>query len=119
MWTRQYRRSPLRHAVIPTIAAVALAYYGFHGVNGNLGLQSKQEYETRLAGLQADLAVLSAERALLETRTQALSDGALQRDMIDEQARLALGLTQANEVILLHSDVEAAASMDQLLQRTN
>ena len=119
MWTRQYRRSPLRHAVIPTIAALALGYYGFHGINGNLGLQSKQEYEQRIAGLHAERNALSAQRALLERRTVALSDGSLQRDMIDEQARLALGLVQSNEIVVLHADADSAPSMDELLQRTN
>lgn len=119
MWTRQYKRSPLRHAVIPAIAIVALGYYGFHGITGNLGLQSKQEYEARLAGLEAELSALTSERARLETRTQALSDGSLQRDMIDEQARLALGLVQDNEVILLHGPDAAGPTLGQLLQRTN
>lgn len=119
MWTRQYKRSPFRHAVIPAIAIVALSYYGFHGINGNLGLQSKQEYEARLAGLESDLAALSAERARLETRTRALSDGSLQRDMIDEQSRLALGLVQANEVILLHNSDAATRDLEELLQRKN
>ena len=119
MWTRQYRRSPLRHIIIPAIATAALAYYGFHGINGNLGLQSKQEYEARLAGLEAELGALSAERTQLETRTRALSDGALQRDMIDEQARLALGLTRANEVILLHNPADGGAGLGALLQRMN
>jgi len=119
MWTRQYKRSPFRHAVIPAIAIAALGYYGFHGINGNLGLQSKQEYETRLAGLQTELQALSTERARLETRTLALSDGSLQRDMIDEQSRLALGLVQANEVILLHDPNAAGPGLDELLQRMN
>jgi len=119
MWTRQYRKSPLRHLVIPCIAAVSLAYFGFHGITGNLGLTSKAEYEQRLAGLEAELQALSTERAMLETRTAALSDGSLQRDVIDEQARLSLGLANANELILLHNGSESAATLDELLQRTN
>lgn len=119
MWTRQYRKSPLRHFVIPCIAAASLAYFGFHGITGNLGLTSKAEYEQRLAGLEAELQSLSTARAMLETRTAALSDGSLQRDVIDEQARLALGLANPNELILLHNASESAATLDELLQRMN
>ena len=119
MWTRQHKRSPLRHAIIPAIAALSLAYFGFHSVNGSLGLTSKQEYETRLAGLSAQLADLQSQRALLETRTLALSDGSLQRDVIDEQVRTALGVVRNNEVILLHGAPRATTSLDDLLQRTN
>lgn len=119
MWTRQYRRSPLRHIIIPAIAAVSLAYFGFHGVNGTLGLTSKQEYEARLADLSSDLKALQQVRTTLETRTRALSDGSLQRDMIDEQARMALGLIGDNEVVLLHATSRGTTSLDGLLQRTN
>ncbi|MBO6638982.1 MAG: septum formation initiator family protein [Roseitalea sp.] len=119
MWTRQYRKSPLRHLVIPCIAAASLAYFGYHGITGNLGLTSKAEYEQRLAGLEAELDALTTARARLKTRTAALSDGSLQRDVIDEQARLSLGLANANELILLHKESERAATLDDLLQRMN
>ncbi len=102
MWTRHYRKSPLRHLVIPCIAAAALGYFGFHANNGNHGLTSKSVYEARLAALDAQLGSLIAEREQLAKKTASLRDGSLQRDMIDEQARRQLGLVRANEVILLH-----------------
>ena len=119
MWTRQYRKSPLQHLIMPCLTVAALSYFGFHAVNGNLGLTSKQEYEQRLADLRGDLAALTAERERLEKRTAALSDGSLQRDMIDEQARRQLGMVRANEVILLHAGPADAMSLDALVQRTN
>ncbi|WP_306119926.1 MULTISPECIES: septum formation initiator family protein [unclassified Roseitalea] len=102
MWTRQYRKSPLRHLIIPTLALAGLGYFGFHAINGSLGLTSKQAYEAELAALRAELAVLVAEREGLEWRTAALRDGSLQREMIDEQARKQLGMVRGNEVIVLH-----------------
>ena len=103
---------------MPCIALAALSYYGFHAVNGSLGLTSQDEYERRLAELRAQLSTLSDTRTGLEKRTAALSDGSLQRDLIDEQARRTLGMTRADEVIILHHE-RVAPSLDDLVQRTN
>lgn len=102
MWTRHYRKTPLRHLVIPTLAVASLVYFGFHANSGNHGLTSKSVYETRLAALETELAELTTERERLEKRTASLRDGSLQRDMIDEQARRQLGMVRADEIILLH-----------------
>ena len=119
MWTRQYRKSPLRHAVLPCLALASLGYFSFHAVNGNLGLTSKQEYEQQLAGLQTQLDALVDTRQRLERRTAALSDGTMQRDMLDERARIALGLTRADEVVLFHEPDAGALDLEELVQRTN
>lgn len=102
MWTRQHRRSPLRHLVLPVLATGVLAYFGHHAISGSLGLNSKQQYETRIASLKTELVALENRRGGLEKKTSMLRDGSLERDMIDEQARRLLGLTRANEIVILH-----------------
>ena len=102
MWTRQYRKSSLRHFAIPAFAVVAGAYFLFHGLHGSLGLSSSRVYEDRIAALSSELAILEKERKILELRTASLRDGTLQRDMIDEQARRRLALVADNEIVVLH-----------------
>ena len=101
MWTRHRRRSPLRHLILPVLASGVLAYFGHHAINGSLGLASKQQYEARIASLEAELSKLESERKALERKTAMLRDGSLERDMIDEQARRLLGLTRSNEIVIL------------------
>lgn len=119
MWTRQYQKSPLRYLVVPCLSALLFTYFSFHAITGNLGLESRQVYETRLAELRSELDALNQDRATLEQRVAALSDGTLQRDMIDEQARRQLGLVSANEVIIVHGVDDLPASLDELVRRTN
>lgn len=102
MWTRHHRRSPFRHLVVPLFATAVLTYFGYHAVNGSLGLESKQAYEQKVAMLEEELAGLKAQRERLEHRTAMLRDGSLERDMIDEQARRLLGVTRPNEIVILH-----------------
>lgn len=101
MWTRYRRRSPLRHLILPVLASGVLAYFGHHATSGSLGLASKQQYEEKIASLEAELSALETRRAALEKKTAMLRDGSLERDMIDEQARRLLGVTRPNEIVIL------------------
>ncbi|WP_193178190.1 FtsB family cell division protein [Oricola nitratireducens] len=102
MWTRHRRRSPLRHIILPVFAAGVMAYFVHHALTGTLGLASKEEYEGRIATLQSELNSLEKQRARLDKKTAMLRDGSLERDMIDEQARRSLGVTRANEIVILN-----------------
>ncbi|GAB4353297.1 MAG: septum formation initiator family protein [Oricola sp.] len=102
MWTRHRRRSPFRHLILPVFAIGVLSYFGHHALTGTFGLASKEEYESRISALEAELAMLESQRAELEKRTGMLRDGSLERDMIDEQARRVLGYTRENEIVILN-----------------
>ncbi|MEL6920545.1 MAG: septum formation initiator family protein [Pseudomonadota bacterium] len=103
MWTRQHRKSPLRYAWFPALAAVLCFYFYYHAVHGRYGLEASAEYAQQIASLEEDLSVLEGGRARLEERTVALRDGSLERDMIDEQARSILGVAGERQLILLHN----------------
>ena len=119
MWTRQHQKSPLRYLVVPVLSALLFSYFSFHALTGNHGLESKQVYETRLTDLRSELATLNAHRGMLEQRVAALSDGTLQRDMIDEQARRQLGLVSPNEVIIFHDAAIDGITINELVRRSN
>ncbi|MEO1749219.1 MAG: septum formation initiator family protein [Pseudomonadota bacterium] len=102
MWTRQYRKTWLRYCWFPALAAAACCYFYYHAIEGRFGLEQSEVYAQQIASLQNQLAALSSERIVLKARTEALSNGSLERDMIDEQARKMLGLSSQNELVLLH-----------------
>ncbi|MEO0544355.1 MAG: septum formation initiator family protein [Pseudomonadota bacterium] len=102
MWTRQYRKSWIRYSWFPVLAFAASGYFYYHAIEGRYGLEQSKVYQQQIISLQAQVDELIAARKLLDSRTEALSDGSLERDMIDEQARTMLGLSRNNELVLLH-----------------
>ena len=104
MWTRQYRKTWLRYSWFPALAGAACCYFYYHAIEGRYGLEQSKNYERQIVALNEELVALSTVRGRLEARTAALSDGSLERDMIDEQARMTLGLSRKNEIVLLHGN---------------
>src|SRR5688500_9953171 len=103
MWTRQHKQRNTGRLIVPGISALFLAYFGFHAYHGEFGIYSKYQLETRAAELQARLDVVHAARVDLERRVQLLHDGTLEKDMLDEQARRALNVSQADEITIMRT----------------
>ncbi|WP_367714779.1 septum formation initiator family protein [Nitratireductor sp. GISD-1A_MAKvit] len=101
MWTRHHKRRNTGRLIVPTIAGLFLAYFGFHAYHGDYGIYAKYRLEDRIAEAQARLDALVAKRRELEHRVALVNDGSLEKDMLDEQARRALNLARENEVIIL------------------
>lgn len=75
-------------------------YLTFAGVQGDFGLFRRIQIEADVAQLRAERDRLTAELAEIENRTRRLSDGFLDLDLLDEQAREMLGFTRIDEVVL-------------------
>jgi cell division protein FtsB len=101
MWTRQHKQRNTGRLIVPAITVLFLAYFGFHAYHGEFGIYSKYQFEARAAELQGRLVTIQAQRLDLERRVQLLHDGTLEKDMVDEQARKALNLSQADEVTIM------------------
>ena len=82
-------------------ATLVSGYFVWHAVNGQRGLKTRDEYSQRIADLQATLDGLQAERARWSHKIELVRGEELDRDVLDEQARMALGRVQKNEVIIL------------------
>ena len=101
MWTRQRRRTKRSRLVLPALTAVCLAYFGFHAFHGSFGLYSKEQLDLRKADLISELTRLTRERESLERQVALLQDGSIERDMLDEQARLQLNYSQKRDLTIL------------------
>ncbi|TIV07425.1 MAG: septum formation initiator family protein, partial [Mesorhizobium sp.] len=62
---------------------------------------SKYRLEARAAELQAQLDAVKARRVDFERRVQLMHEGTLEKDMLDEQARKALNLSQPDEITIM------------------
>ena len=100
MWTRQRKSRRYGALIMPAIAAVFLSYFGYHAFHGEYGIYAAKRLAERTEMLQAELASLRAERTTLEHRLSLLSDGTIERDMLDEHARRALNLAREDEIVI-------------------
>jgi len=100
MWTRQHKQRNTGRLIIPSLCVLFVAYFGFHAYHGEFGINSRYKLKARAAELQAQLDAVKARRVDLEHRVQLLHEGTLEKDMLDEQARKALNLSQPDEITI-------------------
>ena len=75
-------------------------YFTYASVQGDFGLFKRVQIAAEAEVLQAEHARLSQEVAMLENKTRRLSDGFLDLDLLDQQARDVLGLIRPDEITL-------------------
>ncbi|MCX7304310.1 MAG: septum formation initiator family protein [Hyphomicrobiales bacterium] len=107
MWSRHHKQRNTGRLIVPAISALFLSYFGFHAYHGEYGIYSKYRYEAEAVQLQARLEVVKSQRVDMERRVQLLHDGTLEKDMLDEQARRALNLSQADEIVIMRESLPA------------
>ncbi|MGS4883902.1 FtsB family cell division protein [Roseibium sp. MB-4] len=105
--TRQRKQSFLRRLITPALAIAALGYFGFHAMNGELGVVGRAMIERQVAELEGELQLLVAERQELAARVSLLRPESLDPDMLDERARLYLNLVHPDELVVLKPQVVA------------
>jgi len=103
---RRLRRRAGR-IVGPAIGACAVAYFAYHGLHGDRGLFAFARYQQRIADAQQALDRLEGERRVLQHRVRLLHPGSLDRDMLDERARLMLSYGFNDEFVFVHEDALA------------
>ena len=94
-------RRRARHAALPLLCALAIGYFGYHAVQGERGLVAWLRYSHEIAQTKAELVAARGERLGIERRVGLLKVDGLDRDLLDERARVVLGLAHADEVVFL------------------
>lgn len=95
----------LRAVLIPLAlygaSAFAVGYFVHHAQSGQRGLEAKRELETERVRIEATLAGLQQERADWEHRIALVRSDQIDRDLLEEQARLMLGRVHRNDVVIM------------------
>lgn len=102
MWTRQYKKRRIGRFVMPAITVAFLSYFGYHSVHGEYGLEATKKFQAQKAEREQKLAVLQVKRKALERQVQLLSDGSIEKDMLDEEARSQLNMSKADEIVIFN-----------------
>lgn len=87
-------------AILVLVVVALMGYLSFAALQGEHGLLSLFRVEAQQAHLRSELIGLQARRATILNKTQRLSAGHLDLDLLDEQARKVLGLGRADEIII-------------------
>ena len=96
-------RRRLRAVLIPlalyAVSGSAASYFVWHAYNGSNGLKAKEEYRQKMEGLSARLNILKEEREGWERRVSMMAADTIDRDLLEEQARVTLGRVQKDELV--------------------
>ena len=94
------RRGGFGGMVFAGVVIALMCYLSFAALQGEHGLFSLLRVEARRAPARASSPTLQAERAVIANKTERLSSGHLDPDLLDEQARKVLGLARPDEIIV-------------------
>jgi cell division protein FtsB len=95
----EFRRWSLQ-ATPALLACLAVAYFGYHAVQGGRGLMAYARSSQDVVRAEQVLKLTEAERERLERRVRLLHPEHLDPDMLDERAREALGVLHPDEAVM-------------------
>ena len=98
-------RRRLRRFLIPlmlySVAAAVAGYFVHHAHNGSRGIEAQQKYEAQVAELSAELEGLRTKRTEWERRIALLRSDQIDRDLLEERARVMLGRVHRNDLVII------------------
>ena len=100
MWTKQHKKRHYGRLVTPVLSAAFFAYFGYHSLNGDLGLRATEVFEQRRIEREAELGELVKVRKEYERQVALMSAGSLEKDMLDEKARYYLNVSRSDEIVI-------------------
>ena len=93
-------RATLYPLALYCVSGAIGAYFVWHAVNGERGLKTDDEYEHKITALRGELEGLKSKHALWKHRIALLSGRAIDRDLLDEEARALLGRVNRNDLVV-------------------
>jgi cell division protein FtsB len=100
MVIRRRLRSILLPLLLYAVSGSISSYFIWHAVHGDRGLKTKEEYRGQMAILITENAGLRAERDQLDRRVSMMRAEAVERDILEEEARVQLGRVHKNDVVI-------------------
>jgi cell division protein FtsB len=102
MWTRHHKKRRFGRLVVPAITVAFVSYFSYHSIHGSTGLKAGERFERTRVERVEELSKLRTSRIALERQVELLSDGSLERDMIDEMSRYQLNVSRPDEIVIMN-----------------
>ena len=97
-------RTRLRGILFPLmlycVAGSIGSYFVWHAINGERGLRTNDEYERKITLLQEERAAVRAERVQWQHRIDLLRGEAIDRDLLEEEARVLLDRVHKSDLVV-------------------
>ena len=103
MWTRHHKKRRFGRLIVPALTIAFIFYLGYHYKQGDFGQQATERRERQRITRTAELAKLTQARVALERQVELMSDGSLERDMIDEISRYQLNMSRTDEIVIMNT----------------
>ena len=104
---KNYRITAIALPLLLYCASGAIgSYFVWHASNGERGLKAKVEYKRQMASLSQDFLALQAERAQWSRRVELMRGEVVDRDSLDEQARIVLDRLNRADVVVFLPDAQ-------------
>ena len=101
--------APIRSTrrMLPTLLGVcAVVYFGYHALQGERGVMTLLQLERRVDQAAVDLRAVEAERDALERNVELMRPTSLDRDMLEERARVVLNYTRLDEIVIMRDALD-------------
>jgi cell division protein FtsB len=83
------------------VSAAVAGYFVHHAHSGARGIEAQQKYGAQVAELSKELDVLKTERTDWERRIALLRKDQIDRDLLEERARVMLGRVHRNDLVII------------------
>ncbi|MCB8820723.1 FtsB family cell division protein [Microvirga rosea] len=107
MVIRRRARRILIPLVLYSISAAVAAYFVHHAHSGARGFEAREHYEAQAADLNKELEGLKTERGDWERRIALLRNDQIDRDLLEERARVILGRVHRNDLVIILGNEES------------
>ncbi|MHA1566595.1 MAG: FtsB family cell division protein [Alphaproteobacteria bacterium] len=90
-----------KQAVLPILGALVVGYFSYHMVQGEYGVLAYLQLQAKVERAEILQADLRQQRDMLELRVALLHPDSLDRDMLEERARVMLNYARPDDVIIM------------------
>jgi len=94
-------RNRARHVIGLVLGVSVVTYFAYHVIHGDRGLLAWWQLQQRIDAVKQTAERVSSERQVLEKRVRLLHPESLDRDMLEERARVMLNYGHKDDVIIL------------------
>lgn len=98
---RKLLRQVALGAIGPFVWGGIVLYFTYYAIYGDRGLMAMRQLQNEAEQAQARLDEVRKERVRLESRTALLRPDKLDRDMLDERARLMLNYSHPDDIVIM------------------
>jgi cell division protein FtsB len=93
-------RAILLPIVFYLVSGAASGFFVWQASIGDRGLNAKAHYQAQMAALTTQLTALQDERKALQHKVDLMRDNAIDRDLLDEEARAKLDRVDKNDLVV-------------------